>query len=173
MIPEEARGAFESAGWSAGREVPVPEALLAKTGAGHPGVEILKALSGLHVETFEADGTPAFLDFEFRWIDDEPLRDDVASWEQALGMPLVGIADFSHGYERLYVGSDGRCFGLSHIHDAFYFEGASFEGALARLWRDERALPMLRADQASVWLYGIEYTRESPEVYFAAPRPDA
>ncbi len=56
------------------------------------------------------------------------------------------------------MGETGRFFGLGLIHDAFYFEGASFGAAMERLLLGRRSRPTLRPEQASVILYGDTYT---------------
>ena len=40
--------------------------------------------------------------------------------------PVVGIADLHHGHGELYAADDGRLFGRSCVHDAFWLEGGSF-----------------------------------------------
>jgi hypothetical protein len=65
----------------------------------------------------------------------------------------------------LYIDTLGRCYGLSTIHDAFYFEGASLFEAVERLLTGKRCKPMLRPEQEFVHLYGRVYTADSPETY--------
>jgi hypothetical protein len=82
-----------------------------------------------------------------------------------LGTRLVGIADMHHGHGELYVATDGRCFGRSCMHDAFYFEGASFAEAAEWAMLGRRSRPLLRPEQQSVTLYGIRFAADSPVVY--------
>jgi hypothetical protein len=90
---------------------------------------------------------------------------EVDIWAGLLGTTLIGIAEVHHAHGELYIDSSGRCFGRSCLHEAFYFEGASFGEAVERLLLGRRARPLLRSDQESVTLYGEEFTAEHPEVY--------
>ena len=65
-------------------------------------------------------------------------------WGRLLGTRLVGVADMHRAHGELYVAADGRCFGRSCIHDAFYFEGASFADAAERSMLGRRSQPLLR-----------------------------
>ena len=94
-----------------------------------------------------------------------PDQSITEGWAGLLGTRLVGVADMHHGHGELYVAADGRCFGRSCVHDAFYFEGATFAEAAERAMLGRRSQPLLRPDQSSVTLYGIRFTTDSPEVY--------
>ena len=56
------------------------------------------------------------------WPDESILQ----VWADLLGTRLVGIADLHHGHGELYAADDGRLFGRSCVHDAFWLEGGSF-----------------------------------------------
>ena len=99
--------------------------------------------------------------FSHLQTDDPILR----VWEELLATQLVGVAEFCHAHGELYVDGDGRCFGQSCVHDAFYFEGASFAEAAERLLLGRQPRPMLRPDQQSVDVCGIRYTADYPEVH--------
>mgnify|MGYP007070479173 CR=1 FL=1 len=121
----------------------------------HPSRAILSKLSG------RRRGSIVFKLLDRCWYSKEVLE-----WESLLHTTLVGLGEVEFHHGEFYVASDGRCFGLSCVHDAFYFEGESFKKYWLRKFLGSRARPMLRPDQSSVMLYGIVYTRESPETYF-------
>jgi hypothetical protein len=77
----------------------------------------------------------------------------------------VGIADVNNAHGELYIAADGRCFGGSCVHPAFYFYGQSFAEAVEGILFRWRARPMLGPGQESVTLYGERFTAVSPELY--------
>jgi len=132
--------------------------------ADHPAAAILAAFGGLTVTPDREAGeecAPDDLAFRELWLDESVT----VVWAKLLGTQLVGVADMHHGHGELYVASDGRCFGRSCIHDAFYFEGASFAEAAERSMLGRRSRPLLRPDQTTVTLYGIRFAAGSPQVY--------
>jgi hypothetical protein len=159
-IPESVRPRFVAAGWHPGRRVTVSLAVPAD----HPAAVILAAFGGLTITPDREAGeecAPDDLAFQELFPDESVTE----VWSRLLGIRLVGVAEMHHGHGELYVGADGRCFGRSCVHDAFYFEGASFAEAAERALRGRRSRPLFRPDQVSVTLYGIRYTPDSPEVY--------
>lgn len=60
---------------------------------------------------------------------------------------------------------DGRVFGNSVVHDAFYFLGIDLREALQRLLCGRRAIPMLRPDQTSITLYGDTFVEGDAALY--------
>lgn len=151
---------FVAAGWHPGRRVAVPSTVPAD----HVAASILAEFGGLIVNPYLRAGeecAPSNITFQTHG------RDDAATgvWGALLRTVLVGIAEVHNGHGELYVAADGRCFGRSLIHDAFYFEGASFPIAAERMLLGRRAKPMLRPDQSVVTLYGFQYTPGSPETY--------
>jgi len=163
QIPTELLPFFEAAGWYASRRVQLPDALRSTTPAGHPAREILESLWGLHVGTSGSGIECATSDLDFLWLAED--AEFAEPWQVLLGTRLIEVAEVQHGHGTLYAATDGRCFGRSMFDDAFYFEGPSFGAALDGLLRGRRARPMLRLDQDVVWLYGIPFTRSSPELY--------
>ena len=158
--PISVRPLFVIAGWHPGRHVPVPASV-----CDHPAVAILASFAGLTVLPEQTSGQQcATSDLAFDWLDPEDIPPP-AEWEVLLGSRLVGVAAVQPGHGSLFIAANGHCFGSSHVHDAFYFEGATFADAVEGLLLGRCARPMLRPDQASVMLYGITYTRSSPEVY--------
>jgi len=102
---------------------------------------------------------------DYMLVDREDYSPDIPVWECLLGTRLIGIGEVDNGHAQLFIASDGRCFGSSIVHDAFYFHADTllcfhFMGLLGR-----RSRPMLLTDQQSVTLYGITFTRDSPELY--------
>lgn len=85
------------------------------------------------------------------------------TWEQLLHTKLVAVAEVGNAYGLL--AGDGRCFGASYIHDAFYYEGSCIEQALEHMLTGIRAKPMLRPDQQSVSLYGVEFAVGDSALY--------
>jgi hypothetical protein len=102
----------------------------------------------------------------FKLLNREDYSQNIPVWESVLESRLVGIGEVDHGHEQLFIASDGRCFGESAVHDAFYYHAASLlRFQFMQLFR-MRSRPMLRPDQECVALYGSTFTRKSPEVYF-------
>jgi hypothetical protein len=159
-LPESVRLRFIAAGWYHGRRVTVSSAVPAD----HPAAAILAAFSGLTV-TPDCDSGEECAPGDLAFRELCPDESITVVWAKLLGSQLVGVADMQHAHGELYVAADGRCFGRSCIHDAFYFEGASFAEAAEGSMLGRRARPLLRSDQTSVTLYGIRFTPESPEVY--------
>jgi hypothetical protein len=102
-------------------------------------------------------------EFVFRIL--APVPAIIRDWEQFLHSRLVGIARVHSDHAEMYIDTTGRCFGLSLMHDAFYFQGSSFGDAVEGLLTRRRSRPMLRPGQSSVMLYGERYTATSPELY--------
>ena len=94
-----------------------------------------------------------------------PTDPDISAWNRLLSTTLIGIAEIHHAHGELYIDTAGRFFSLSLIHDAFSFEGSTFDEAVERLLLGRRTRPMLRPDQESVTLYGEEFRAEHPSVY--------
>jgi hypothetical protein len=160
QVPDSVRARFVAAGWYPERRVAVSTAVPAD----HPAAAILATFGGLTVTPGCKIGEEcASDDLAFgELFPDESITD---VWAGLLGTRLVGVADMHHGHGELYIAADGRCFGRSCIHDAFYFEGASFAEAAERAMLGRRAQPLLRPDQSSVTLYGVRFTADSPEAY--------
>jgi SUKH-3 immunity protein len=158
-LPEEIRPLFIQAGWHPGRRVPVSTAVPVD----HPAFMISVEFGGLTVEPPEQGEECGTDDIAFRelWPDESILR----VWADLLGARLVGIADIHRGHGELYAAADGRVFGRSCIHDAFWLEGESFLEAMGRSLLGRRSRPLLRPDQSSVTLYGVLFTIDSPDVY--------
>ena len=163
ILPSDLLSFFRSAGWYPGRSVDLPAGLGEQLPEGHPAIRILSEFWGLTVGQVGSGQEWASSDVAFGFIDE--ADDRIATWNELLGTILVGIAEFHHSHSELYVDTTGRCFGMSLMHDAFYFEGESFGDAMRGLLLGRRSRPMLRPDQETVTLYGIDYDVNSPELY--------
>lgn len=155
--PASVRPQFVAAGWHPGRRVEVSPAVPSD----HPAAVVLAAFGGLTVSPDRDSGEecgPTELEFC-------ELDVDRSGWSQRLGVELVGIADLQWGHGELFLANDGRCFGRSRMHPAFFLVGESFAAAVEAVLLGRRSRPLLRPDQTSVTLYGIRYTADSPEVY--------
>lgn len=158
--PDAVRQSFLDAGWYPGRAVPVPDSVPCD----HPAWDVLAAFGGLVILERELDPDwPPIEELVFRTLHPCPSITEV--WGGLLGSRLVGVADVHNAHGELYLAADGRCFGSSSIHPAFYFEGESFAQAVQGVLLGRRAQPMLRPGQESVTLYGERFTANSPELY--------
>ena len=163
-LPPEVARLFALAGWKDGRQAAAPP--FADTA--HPAEEVLRSFAGLVVRP-EKEGvecgasTVSFGSVEVR----DPL---VAEWEVLLDTKLVPIGECDFGHDALLMATDGRCFGLSYIHEAFYFHGNTLREAITRILTGRRARPMLLPRQSSVTLYGEVFNQNSPSLYTPAAR---
>jgi len=163
MLPFDLFSFFKSAGWYPGRAVDLPPGLGQQLPEGHPAFRILSEFGGLTVGKVGRGQQCASSDVAFGFVDAADYQIEI--WNDLLGTILVGIAEVHHAHGELYVDTAGRCFGVSLMHDAFYFEGESFGDAMRGLLLGRRSRPMLRPDQETVTLYGIDYDVNSPELY--------
>lgn len=161
VLPESVRPLFVAAGWQPGRRVEVSPAVPRD----HPAAEILAEFGGLTV------APPEGLDGEECPLDDLVFREShradpmADGWENLLGTRLISVAEIHYGHAEWHVASDGRVFGRSRMHDAFWLAGLSFGEAVEQSLLGRRVKPMLRPDQSSVKLYGAWFTADSPELY--------
>ena len=150
--PQRIRHEFVEAGWTPTRFIPVPTYVPQD----HPAAQVLAQFSGLTVGKAQAGQECATTDLSFRPSPPDGNDNEIATWQELLQTRLISIADVTHGHGELFVDETFRF---------FYFEGGSFAHAMENLLIGIRARPMLRPDQATVTLYGIKYTSESPELY--------
>lgn len=158
-LSAETRQLLQDAGWFPGRRV---STLAPKD---HPAEPILAALSGLRVGQIGPGESCARSDIAFFLLELEPDDRDIHEWARLLGAVLVGVGELHNSHGELWIASDGRCFGRSLVHKAFYFEGADIAEAMEGLLRGRRARPLIHPDEESVTLYGDRYTREHPDIY--------
>ena len=157
--PQSVSPLFLSAGWHTGRSVAVS---VAKE---HPAHALLSQFSGLCVGNTGSGETCASNDIAFRPLTLEPDDTQISDWCGLLNTTLIGVGDVHHAHGELWLASDGRYFGRSLIHNAFYFEGATFADAMERLLLGRKSSPLIHPSQDSVTLYGDEYSRGHPDVY--------
>ena len=146
--------------WHPNRSVDVPESVPAT----HPAHTILRSFGGLslfsHDEEFPDDPI-AEIDFGILSPDDKTA----ATWSRLLGSNVIGIGHVHNQHEKIYSDADGKIYGRSLVHDAFYLRGHSLSAFLYNLLTQTRAKPMLRPDQHSVRLYGITFDSQSDELH--------
>lgn len=158
-IPATVRPLFIAAGWHPDRQVTVPS----EVPVDHPAAAILSEFGDLIVGTNGVGQECSSSDVAFGRSWSVPTL--VEPWSELLGSSLVSVAETDTGHCELYVDGLGRYFGISMIHDAFWFVGQSFGEAMERLLLGRRPQPMLRPGQDSVMLYGETFTADHPSIY--------
>jgi len=155
------RSILSAAGWYPGRHVAVFETIPST----HPAAAILSELTGVKAVPHSREGVECATGIlEFRKVD---FNDDEHGriWSSLLRTELIGVAEMDDGAAVLCVAADGRCFGMSNLHDAFFYEGDRIEEAVERLLLGYQARPLLRPDQACVRLYGNHFAAGDPGLY--------
>lgn len=152
---------FQRAGWQPSRSVPVP----AHVPRSHPAWQVLAQFGGLSVGSCGTGIECAASDLGFRPSPPDDNDEEIIGWQQRLGSTLVSVADVHQGHGELFVDAAARCFCRSYVHDAFTFEGDTVEQAIENILLGIRARPMLRPDQTSINLYGINFAADDPSVY--------
>ena len=162
-LPESVLPLFVAAGWYPGRRVAVSPAVPDD----HPAAAILAAFGGLTVARPEdTQGEECGVDdLAFRELFPHPAILDLDVWAGLLDTRLIGVADIHYDHAEWYVATDGRVFGRSRVHDAFWLAGDSFAEAAERSLFGRRVRPLLRPDQDFVKLYGALFTPDNPLVY--------
>lgn len=150
-IPPTVRSLFVAAGWRPGRQVVVPP----EVPVDHPAAAILSEFGSLKVVGKS--------DVAFGHYGSVPS--EIELWSELLSSPLACIAETSRAHEELYVDGLGRHFGISIIHDAFWFAGQTFGEAMERLLLSRRPQPMLRPGQDTIMWYGETITADHPSIY--------
>jgi hypothetical protein len=163
MEPSETvRQQFLDAGWYRGRSVAVANSVPVD----HPAWQVLAVFGGLIIRANSSER-----DFDLSPIEELVFRElypceaVTKTWSRLLQTTLIGAASVHNDHADLYIASDGRCFGSSNLHPAFYFLGPSIIDSIEGVLLRRRAQPMLRPDQPFVTLYGERFTADSPEVY--------
>jgi hypothetical protein len=158
--PTEVAPLFDAAGWYPGRIATD----YTRPNTSHPAAPVLASFAGLMVRPGITQGLEcAAADMHFCEAEnDDPV---VREWADLLQTELIGVAECHDSHELLLIASDGRCFGFSYIHEAFYFYGSCFSEAAANILIGRRAKPMLHPKQSSVTLYGEVFERGDPELY--------
>lgn len=165
MVPSELDDALRKAGWTPERSDPEMAERMSRhdVAASHPAFKVLTefgalALGDVH-EGEQCSTSNIFFDL---LVDDDP---NAKAWANLLETQLVGFAWTDNNHGQLYMAEDGRVFGNSVVHDAFYFLGIDLREALLRLLCGRRAMPMLRPDQASITLYGDTFVEGDAALY--------
>jgi hypothetical protein len=159
-LPDSVRELFLEAGWPAAKasvDQSVP--------AGHPAAAVLEHFGGLRVGSCDGGEECASSDIVFGYTDDYQRDAVVLEWQRLLSRTLVNIGEVHHSHGALFIDESGACYGMSFIHDAFWFEGSSFGEAAERVLLGRKSKAMLRPDQSSVSLYGEQITDEHPGAY--------
>jgi len=160
LAPEIENWLSES-GWHRDRRVEVASVVP----KAHPAHAVLESLDGLSLYQTRDSGSNADPICEIRFTPLDFEATDIHGWSQTLRTELIGIGGGHNDHEQVFVDSAGRIFAASLIHDAFYFRGDSINDYLLGLMSGRRARPMLRPSQTTVMLYGVQYSRDDPEVY--------
>jgi len=158
--PESVRELFLAAGWPAAKRQgvqSVPE--------GHPAAVVLELFGGLHVGSCDRGEECASSDIEFGHANDHQGSATVLAWQRLLSTTLVNIGAVHHSHGALFIDDSGAWYGMSLIHDAFWFEGASFEVAVERILLGRKSKAMLRPDQRAVSMYGVAITAGHPDAH--------
>lgn len=131
----------------------------------HPAVGLLTQLNGLTVGECGTGEECASSDITFECYGDLQQDSTVLQWQQILSTTLVNIASVDHSHGALFMDSLGACYGMSLVHDAFWFDGNCFGVAAERILLGRKARPMLRPGQTTISLYGETYTADHPNIY--------
>lgn len=133
--------------------------------AGHPAMRVIAELDGLRVGRMgiRPGQTSGELAFGYRSAEHDDPR--VAEWETLLSVRLVNIAEVDSGHAAMFMDGTGACYWNSIVHDAFAFMGDSLLEALEGFLVNRWLKAMLRPDQASVSMYGVNVTEGHPNVY--------
>lgn len=126
---ENIRPLFLAAGWPRPNTRPLPDFVPAD----HPAAALLREFDGLHVLNSGAGEDHAKGDIAFGT--DLNLADDsdFFAWQQRLSTTLIGIAEINQGYGTLLVDSEGACYHMNCINDAFVLIDKSFSVAVENI----------------------------------------
>ena len=159
LVPPELQAPFLLAGWSSGRRVSVS----ADVPTGHPAVEVLANLAGLAVGVTGPGIECAASDISFGESPDRLPEADAL--EVAFESRLIAIAEIHNGHGQLLMDEAGRCFGVSLMHAATWFEGAILAAALRSLLTGLKGRPILLPGQTAVELYGQTFVEGDTALY--------
>lgn len=99
----------------------------------HPAYKILEYYSGLRVSSHGLlDGFGFGEDIAFGPIGDRRTY-EITTLEQRLDVNLVGVAEFSGGYQHLWVASDHRFFSTNTVTDGVAFWGNGWDHVILNL----------------------------------------
>ena len=126
---------------------------------------LLEQFEGLKVGNCGGGEECASSDIAFGHSNEYQSDATVLEWQRLLSTTLVNIGEVHHSHGALFVDGSGAWYGMSFIHDAFWFEGASFEEAVERILLGRKGKAMLRPNQTSVSLYGVEIGAGHPDAH--------
>ncbi|MDD1014949.1 SUKH-3 domain-containing protein [Pseudomonas rubra] len=124
-LPETIRPLFVAAGWPA--QVTAVEADTVPSD--HPAHGLLIAFNGLCVGHCGAGQECAAGDIEFRAKPGLHNEKIIQAMQRKLNTTLVCIGDVHHGHGALFVDSQGACYLMSQVHDAFWLQASTFADA--------------------------------------------
>ncbi|RYC46893.1 SUKH-3 domain-containing protein [Pectobacterium zantedeschiae] len=160
-IPKSVFPLFHAAGWPHVEPQSVPPFVPEN----HPAADILHAFGGLTVGQSGAGEECASGDIIFGGSEDLQEDETLLEWQGILNTTLILIGETHHSHAALLMDSAGACYGMSFIHEAFWFEGESFEVAVECILLGRKGKPMLRPDQSSISVYGETITADHPSVH--------
>jgi hypothetical protein len=164
-ISGEAARLLAKAGWTSGRRVPAPDTIPPT----HPAAAVLESLSGFRIGETGPGLECAKSDLNFGLVDDG--HKDIARLEALLGETLFGVAQVHNAHGELHIDGRGRCFGVSLMHSATWFEGETLDAALQGLLVGLRPRPILPPGEDSVELFGGTYRAGDDRLFDPAPNP--
>lgn len=151
---------FHEAGWSG--------PLVSSSHSNHPAISILANFNEIHLGFPQQDGN---CDIEFEslssieHLEGKQCRPST-EWAKLLDSKLVCFAEYDHSHGALLIGSCGRIFNRSLMHDAMSFLSTDFSTAIEGiLFREDYGFPMLRPDQDSITWCGKTITKDSQNIY--------
>lgn len=160
-IPEFVLPLFQTAGWPCATTQSVPPFVPEN----HPAFIVLHTFGGLTVGQCGAGEACASGDIIFGSSEDLQEDETLLEWQGILNTTLILIGETHHSHGALLMDSAGICYGMSFIHEAFWFEGAAFGTAVEHILLGRKGKPMLRPDQSSISVYGETITADHPNVY--------
>ena len=134
--------------------------------AWHPAQVVLARFGGLRVGACGTGEECASSDIDFGFEVDDQALNEVTEWQRLLSTVLVNIGEFHHRHGAFFMDAAGACYGMSLVHDAFWFIAPTFGEAVERLLLGRQSRPMLRPDQAFVTMFGQRMTPAHADVYW-------
>ena len=157
--PTKVRKEFVTAGWRVGRKCGVD----ARVQTDHPAKIVLASFGGLSVGDTGKGVECAKSNIAFEFVDERDWL--LSDWPVLNALGLVGIGWVQNEHGVMAIASDGKCFGASAVHDAFYFEGETWEEAVYRSLVGYKSRPILLPGQSCVELYGEVNRPGHPGLY--------
>ncbi|MBQ4789814.1 SUKH-3 domain-containing protein [Pectobacterium versatile] len=160
-IPASVLPLFQAAGWPRAEAQSIPPFVPEN----HPAFAILRVFSGLTVGQCGTGEACASGDIAFGGSEDLQQDETLLEWQGILNSTLILVGETHHSHGALLMDNAGACYGMSFIHEAFWFEGTSFGAAVERILLGRKGQPMLQPDQPSISMYGETITADHPSVH--------